>query len=442
MILLLPFILGLFFILTSFYIWRKSQIFFLAYSILFAYTIFTQLGYLFYPEMLDAVSFHQYYGEDAFIHYWIYIFLSFISIFLIFIIFYHKKYKTIFRIKANSSIKKSGESWYILIISSIQIILAVFLIKNYENLSYVNQAILKNNKLWFYLFFLIGIVLLSLICKIYMEHRRKKIFYSALFFSSFSIFSLTAIRAGQRIEIAMMFLGFLTLLWYLFRDRIKIKHLKLKYVFIIFIICFIGVSLFQGIRIIRGHSESPGAFFAALKNPKTYLSIFLPKNLIFQDWLVPSLTLMTSMERNIVFPGRVIESNLKVLVPFIRHDSLGGILSRIIDPEGITGYGYYILTEGYNFTGFAGFIYSAFIFVLGFRILESFFAGTDDKLFNSYMFGIMGFLAIEVVRGGQTIVFLRGIYLYFLPAIILFILMSNRKVYFTGPKMKTVIAQK
>jgi len=389
--------------------------------------------------MLDAVSFHQYYGEEAFIHYWIYIFLSFISIFLIFIIFYHKKYKTIFRIKANSSIKKSGESWYILIISSIQIILAVFLIKNYENLSYVNQAILKNNKLWFYLFSLIGIVLLSLICKIYMEHGRKKIFYSTLFLSSFLIFFLTAIRAGQRIEIAMTFLGFLTLLWYLFKERFKNKHIKLKYILIIF---FIGVSLSQGIRIIRGHSETPGAFFATLKNPKTYLSIFLPKNLIFQDWSTPSLTLLTSMERNIIFPEQVITSNLAVLIPLISHKSLGDILSRIIDPEGITGYGYYILTEGYNFTGFAGFIYSAFIFVLGFRILESFFAGTDDKLFNSYMFGIMGFLAIEVVRGGQTIVFLRGIYLYFLPAIILFILMSNRKVYFTGPKMKTVIAQK
>ena len=106
MILLLPFILGLFFLLTSPYILKKSQIFFLAYFVLFAYTIFTQLGYLFYPETLDVVSFHQYYGEEAFIPYWTYTFLSFLSIFFIFAIFYDKKYKTIFSIRVKPLLRK------------------------------------------------------------------------------------------------------------------------------------------------------------------------------------------------------------------------------------------------------------------------------------------------------------------------------------------------
>jgi hypothetical protein len=431
MISLLPFILGLFFILTSFYIRRKSQIFFLYYFVLFAYTFFSQIGYLFYPEKLILVSHDQYYGEETFITYWLYIFLSFISIFLIFIIFYEKKYRTVFSIKVKSLPKKRGNFLYIVLILFYEFILSFFLTKNYENLSYFNQDVLKSNKIWFYLFSLGGIVLLSLFFKIYIEHKKsKKIFYSVLFFSVFLIFSLTAIRSGQRIEVAMALLGFMVSLQYLFRDKIRIKR------FIIFIIIFIMISFSQAVRITRGYDETPEAFFTTLMNPETYLIIFNPETLVFQDWLNPSLTLMTSIERDIVFPDKVIESNLEVLVPFFKHESLGEILSRVIDPESNAGYGYYILTEGYNFTGFFGFMYSALIFVLGIRFWESFFTNTKDEIFNAYMYGIMGFLVIYVVRGGQTILFLKGFYLYFLPAIILFILMSNKKVYLTGAQNK------
>jgi len=440
MILLLPFILGLFFILTSFYIWRKSQIFFLFYFVLFAYTFFTQIGYLLYPEYLSLVSHYQYYGEEAFIPYWIYIFLSFVSIFLMFAIFYHKKYRTKLSIKVKTLPKKPANFLYTILILFYESVLTIFLIKNYANLSYLNQGLLKGNKIWFYLFSLGGVVLLSLFCKIYMEYgRKKKIYYFVLFFVLLSIFSLTAIRSGQRIEVMEALLGFAASLWYLFRDKIRFEGWKLKYTFVILIIFFIGISFSQGIRMTRGHDESQEAFFTSLKSLETYLSIFFLENLIFQDWLCPSLTLMTSIERNIIFPGKVIESNLTILIPFISHESLGGILSRIIDPEGIQGYGYYILTEGYNFIGFFGFVYSSFIFVIGLRLLGSFFANTNDKLFNAFMYGIMGFSAIYVVRGGQTIVFLKGLYLYFLPAIILFILMSNKKVYLTGPKIKSKI---
>jgi hypothetical protein len=168
----LPFILGLFFILTSFYIRRKSQIFFLYYFVLFAYTFFSQIGYLFYPEKLILVSHDQYYGEETFITYWLYIFLSFISIFLIFIIFYEKKYRTVFSIKVKSLPKKGGNFLYIILILFYEFILSFFLTKNYENLSYFNQDVLKSNKIWFYLFYLGGIVLLSLLFKIHIEHKK------------------------------------------------------------------------------------------------------------------------------------------------------------------------------------------------------------------------------------------------------------------------------
>jgi len=440
MILLLPCILGLFFILTSFYIWKKSQIFFLVYLLLFAYTFFTQFGYLCYPKQLN--SSHLYYGEGIFITYWVYVFLSFISIFLIFVLFYHKKYKTLLKIQLSSLSRKSSDFLYTGLILLYNSALLFFLVKNYKDLNYSNQAILKNNKIWLYLFSLAGIVLLSLFYKIYIERTKKKrTFYSFLFLILLLIFFVTTIKSGQRIQVATTVLGFTAFLWYLFKD--KIRCLKLKHVFVVLILCFILILFFQGVRMsrgLKGHREGLGAFFNAFKKPRIYVDIFFPKELIFQDWLSPSLTLAASIEYNIVFPGKVIESNFKSLFPFIKHTSLGRELAKIIDPslrETYEGYGYYILTEGYNIMGFFGFIYSAFIFVFGLRLLESFFTNTGNKTFNSYMYGIIAFSAIMIVRGGQTMVFLKMLYLYFFPAIILFLLMNNKKIYLVGPKLRT-----
>lgn len=426
---LLIFIFSILFVITSIYIWKKSPIFFLAYMLLFIYTIFTQLGYVFYPEELNIVSHYQYYGQEAFYKYWVYIFFSFISIFLLFVILYDKKYRTMLRIEVSPLREKTKDLLYIVSIFLYEITLVFFLIISYSSLSYYSQAILKSNKIFFYLFDVNGIILLSIIYKICIEHSKmKKVFYLTIFIASLSIFLIIAIRTGQRIEIGTSLLSFITFILFISRDKTKKKYHKKKYIIVLLILGFIAIALSQGIRTIRGYNESPIALLYIITKPRTYISLFEPKNLIFQDYINPSLTLITSMERDIVFTTEVIESNVTCLIPFISHYSLGDILSRIIDPEGWAGYGYYILTEGYNFVGFVGFIYSAFIFVVGFRFLESFFANTYDRLFNAYMYAIIAFLSLSIVRG-QSVSFLKGLYMYFLLAILLFRLMSGQRVF-------------
>ena len=433
---LLVCIFCMFFIITSLYIWKKSQIFFLAYLILFVYTIFTQIGYLLYPRDVNIVSHYQYYGYDAFFEYWLYIFLSFIFIFILFVILYDKKYKPTLRIEVSTLQKKDSRNLlYIVIILLYELVLIYFLIKNYSSASYYGQAILKHNTVWFYLFNINGIVLLSIIYKTIIEFdKTRKICYIIIFLFSISVFLITALKFGQRIEVLTWLLSLIVFLWYFFKNKIggKARIFK-KYVFII---GFIGIMFSQVVRSARGkHIKTLAAYLTVMVRPKTYLSLFQLKTLIFQDYLVPSLTLLTSMKYDIIFPGKVLESNLTCLVPFINHHSLGSILSRIIDPQGWGGYGYYILTEGYNFMGFAGFIYGAIVFTIGFRILESFFTNTNDKLFNAYMYAIIAFLSIYVIRG-QSMMFLKGLYFYFLPAVILFKLISRKRVYLVKRRNK------
>lgn len=425
----MPFVFLIFFLFSFLIIVKKSPVFSIAYFFLFLYTFFTQLGYLFYPETLALVSDGQYYGIDAFIVYWFYIFLMFVSIFLLFLFLYEKKYQLPIKIGADEP-KKPRDFLYIAFTFTFQAILIFFLIKYYPDLSYINQRILKGNLLWFYLFCIDGIVLMSLFIKIIFNKKNaKNIFYCLFFLISTFLLMATGIRSGQRIEIAMTFIGFLVLLYYMIKDRIKFKKSYIKYVLLALVIF---VVLSQGIRSVRGHIESPEAFWSVIKNPDTYISLFIPQNLIFQDWVYPSLTLATSIDKNLIYPSVVICSNATVLVPLIDHISLGEIVSRIINPFGVRGYGYSIITEGYNFAGFFGFIYSAFLFVFGFYLLELFFTRTNDKLFNSFMYGIMGFMIIDIVRG-QSISFIKDIYLYFVPAIFLYCLMGGR-VYLTVSK--------
>ncbi len=432
---LLVIVLFIFYLLTSLYIYKKSSLFFLAYFILFMYTIFTQLGYIFYPNEIMIVSHNQYYGTDIFIYYWIYIMLSFIAIFIFFVITYSPLYKLKFKIAIDSEYIKKYDILYIVILLVYEFFLIYNLIKNYNILSYYNQIILKSNKIWFYLYSFNGIIILSLYCKICISTNIiKKIFLLLIMILSAITFLVTSIRSGQRIEIALFIISYVTYLWHYSFDKIHKKH-KIKYLCSIFMIIFLFIMLSQGIRLSRGYNNTPAAFFNIITNIDTYMSIIHPKHIIFQDYAVPSLTLVTSINYSIIIPEDVLKSNITCLVPFIKHYSLGEVLSRIIDPYGWAGYGYYILTEGYNIAGFLGFIYIAFIFVVGFRFLESFFANTNDKMFNAYMYAIIAFTSLSIVRG-QSMFFLKAIYLYFLPAIILWNMLSGKRVYLVRLKTK------
>jgi len=55
------------------------------------------------------------------------------------------------------------------------------------------------------------------------------------------------------------------------------------------------------------------------------------------------------------------------------------------------------------------------------------------------MAGIIGVASLDIIRGGQIIIFFKILYLYFLPAIILFWLLSNKKIYISKLK-KTKIS--
>lgn len=416
----------IFFIFTFIKIFNKTYILGFVYFLLFIYTFFTMIGYIYFPEKLALVSMGQYYGLDFFLKYFIYIFLGFISIYLFYnIIYKFSKISFKIRLKIEETSRMKNINIFIFRIISISWILITlyYLLNNYSQLSYYNQHILKSNKIWFYLYSSNILILFSSIVKL--KYDKSAISKSITIFSiiiNFVLFLLTAIRAGQRIQIFSLFLSFLIVL--IIKKQLKIiprnfiKFLKL----IIIIICFIVIS--QIIRNTRGRISS---LHEIQIEHISISSLFNLEGIVFQDYLSPSLTLMTSMYYKLIFPLEIIKSNILNSLIIFDYPTAGEVISRLLDPNGWGGVGYYYFTEGYNLLGFGGFIYSALVIVLNYYIYENLFTKTNDEIYNLLISGVISYYMINIVRGG-TLFMIKGILFYIIPFTILYCIAANKKL--------------
>ena len=55
---------------------RSHDLYALSFLVLFMYTVFTQIAYVMFPELLDNLN--VYYGSQLFYSYWTFMFFSFV----------------------------------------------------------------------------------------------------------------------------------------------------------------------------------------------------------------------------------------------------------------------------------------------------------------------------------------------------------------------------
>lgn len=416
----------IYFVYTFVKIYNKTYIFGLVYFIIFLYTFFTMLGYNLYPDDLYVVSSGQYYGEDIFLNYYAYICLCFITMYISFFIIYGTEF-FVPSIKVllldNRRFRIINEIIFFSFNIIIIFILLFFLIKYYNQLSYYNQSVLKSNKIWFYLFSASGIFIFAIITKIFtIKNKFNKYIYEAILIFLTLVVIITALKAGQRIQLFKITLSFIIYISIKYDLKIKLRNTFKVSKLVIPAMVFVVFS--QLIRSSRGNviSISDG-----ILNIESLKELFDFKTLIFQDYLVPSLTLITSMNYKIIFPIEVIKSNFINATIIGDYPTLGAILARIIDPSGWGGYGYYILTEGYNLMGFMGFIYISVIIVIVYRLYEKVLTKTNDKNFNLYMSCIISYYIIDIVRSGSLFM-IKGVFFYIIPFIFLYCKATNKKI--------------
>jgi hypothetical protein len=136
---------------------------------------------------------------------------------------------------------------------------------------------------------------------------------------------------------------------------------------------------------------------------------------------------MTSMYYKLIFPLEIIKSNILNSLIIFDYPTAGEVISRLLDPNGWGGVGYYYFTEGYNLLGFGGFIYSALVIVLNYYIYENLFTKTNDEIYNLLISGVISYYMINIVRGG-TLFMIKGILFYIIPFTILYCIAANKKL--------------
>lgn len=411
-----------FFIVSFAYIIRRDYLSGLYYFFLFVYTIFTQIGYAIYPE--TAIAARAYYGEELFFDYWLFISLSFFAIFLTFMLFWRSN-----RSAAEDNLDNVKTSYpsasrkiaFFAIVTAFNTAMIYSFLSNYESIGYAGDIF--PSKLLALGFFTYGSVIMVLYAKLktFSSNAFEKFLCQILLLVSLAVVVAISIRSGQRSQILALAIGIASFEFILSPRSFGKKLMK---VLPLIITALLFVLVLTNLRMQIGYIsplEFMQLFPAAVGES---ISLFL-SSVISQDYFAPSLQLFASMYHRLIFPDEVIRSNALNSVVFMGYPYLAETVGKFINP-GVTrtqGYAYYLLTEGYNFAGWFGILYNALVFWGGLSLWRKLFL-RGNRNFNDFMTATMAMHALTAVRG-QSVYFIRDIYLFLLPTALLFSLATG-----------------
>jgi hypothetical protein len=413
-----------FFIATARYLLRVDTIFAVYYIFFYVYTVFTQIAYVAFPDKLLVVSGGQYYGIEWFWPFYVFTFASFLGAFLVFIGLRSKGWRLrYFRLTDVRSQARIGKIAFVVLVLIHNLIMIYYVATRFESLSYHTQQVLKSNKLFFFGFAFYQYTIYASYVN-WKEHSTRglgKSVAAVILAVSVLTFLTICVRAGQRIQLAALCVG---LFVYVFGEG-RPRHRMRTYVGVALAATVI-FALMNAVRMLRGSQIDLSYLLHVLFTmPGKFINLSL-EDVVFQDYVGPSLTLVTSMYYDRINPIEASKSLIANSLFFLGVPSLGERVSRFIDPYGVKGYGYYAFTEGFEVMGWAGFVYNAVVMNLGLAMWRPLLR-TGSESFTRYMTGIMAMSVFSLARGTSSSYF-KSLYMYFFPCIVMFCLFSGTRL--------------
>ena len=406
----------------------------LSFFTLYIYTIFTQIGYVYFPELSDFYG--AYFGPLLFYKYWAFMFFSFVFAFLLYLkINPAIDKKNIFSVRLSSS--NYGEYCFFLFTILIYIILRLYFSMYRELFSYGGGNSMGGP--WFgigYWIFTICTFILYTLFRDNVNNNKKRILSMILFFICILFFLQVSVASGSRSSI---FYFFISLCVYELFPIIKSVNKK-KEIFALIVSGFILFNILGTLREIRSSEENIN--ISSLLNYEKSESVIedanLSTNILLQDYFLPSHTLFLSMQYNIIDPLEVMRSNLANSFVGIDYPFLTTTIMKIglgQDNDRGVGWAYHTFVEGYNVIGMSGVFYNALFWnlamLLWIRLTQS-----NNVRFNQVMVGLIALLVAFTARG-QFSVFIKFYWLVLLPGSILVLLANNSTIAFFS-RMKLV----
>ena len=407
---------------------RDHDLHALAFLTLYIYTVFAQIGYVYFPELSQLYG--VYYGQTLFYKYWTFMFLSFLFTFLLYLKINPKgQRKQSYLVKPTS--RNYGEYIFYSIVILLYVVLNLYF-RQYRGLFEYGGG----NSLggpWFgigfWMFTLCSLILYTLFRDI-SNTLRKRIFSFLLFLFCATFFLQVTIAAGTRSSILYFFIS---IAFFELTPLMKtIKYNKRK-IFTFILACSLLFSVLSSLRTLRVQGEDID--FSSIANYDSTESRFafeeFSASILLQDYYLPSHTLFVSMQYNIVDPFEVIKSNLANSLIGIDYPLLTIIIvekaTGITDERG-AGWAYHYFVEGYNAIGFLGIFYNALFWNLG-MLLWIWLSQSNNIIHNRAILSISA-LVIMIVMRSQTSAFIQFYWLILLSGSVLLLLANNSSVAF------------
>jgi hypothetical protein len=355
------------------------------------------VGYIYFPELSELMN--AYFGNQILNTVFLFVLFSFLFIIIFFCIgrkTIMNKSIRIFEFKVFQFSRNLGFLLLLLII----IVQSYIFILYYSRLNYnnINNDYFKNE-------FLISIFITlykffpGILIVLYDLYKLKLIkFFFWIYLITFLFITL---KLGFKTDLVALLVGLMIYIYY----NKKILFFS-KY--------FFGYLTIFGILIILSEYFRFQSFDGQIARENILISI------IDKDYFPPAHLLFASVYLDYVIPARVFQSNFLNIFPGLNFPYLQFFVTEEFNP-GVTNrtssYAYYVLTEGYNFMGFWGFIYNGFL-----GILLSFYRylfNIGKKNFDICILSILGMNLVNLVRG-QSVYFFK--YLLIMDSIPLLIL--------------------
>jgi hypothetical protein len=405
---------------------RHDYLHAIAFLFLYIYTVFAQIGYAYFPEL--SMFYGAYFGPFLFYKYWAFMFLSFLSTFLVY------RLLTRFNIKSAAyRVKKLSVSYFhyffYAIVFFLLIVLNVYFYVNRGLFGYGGGTPMGGSLFGLgFIFFQTCTFILYTLFRDELNRKIKRLFSLLLFSICILFYVQVVFTSGTRSPILYFFLALVA--YEFFPLNLKDKYYRRK----LLVFSFVGLGVFTSLNLLRsirlsGEMINMSSFINYNSDDSEFADQDISALVLAQDYYVPSHTLFVSMQYNIIDPLEVLRSNFfNALVKFKYPFFTTKITQRVTgstDERGV-GWAYHYFVEGYNAFGFFGFFYNAIFWNLGVTLWVK-LGCSNDWRHNKVMLSLSTLVVVMVMKS-QTSAFIQFYWLVLLPALGLLLLANNAKI--------------
>lgn len=408
-------------------LWRTDVYFAAFFSMLTLYALMPAWGYFLYPEISQIVL-RMHFGNEPLVQAAWFTTASLISLFVGYFFIFEPMTRAVqFNMKQNRpepGLMIAFQFIYIIFLTGIYIYYADVL--DYSNASdedFLNNAGISYKLFWVFYKFSTFIILVgyALIRTASYKWRLDRIIARSLLIAHLLLFLVITTTVGSRTDPLALAFGFIAYEYY-FRKYCKVpppaisafasRHRRIRRLF--GTVAFVAVTI--GALTALEFSRSGGAILRDDLETSAFA-----QGLLLKDYYWPYHVLIGAISHTYIDPLNAIMSNIANSLFFLRFDYLQAFVVNIWDPGNVTrtaSPAFYALTEGFVMAGWGGFIYNGIVWSAGLGLWRLLSRSTNEP-FNALGFAICVAIAATVARS-QSSYFIKNLYLWFLPALILY----------------------